>query len=553
MKAIKTIFNLLRLERRDITAIYFYAILNGIVQLSIPLGIQSIINFMMAQTIRASVWVLIFLVVVAVVIGGLLQVNQLKIIEKIQQILFVRNGYKFAEHLPSIDINSMHNNYTPEIVNYFFETMTLQKGTNKLLIDIPAASIQIVFGLTILSFYSSIFIAFGLILLLVLAAILRFTGEAGLKTSIEESNFKYKVAFWLQEIGRLLPTFKTYKNRGFHLQKTTELLNGYTESRTKHFKILLIQFWTLNVFKIIITMGMLVLGVVLLEDGQINIGQFVAAEFIIIATIASVEKFMLSLENVYDVLTANDKLNKVLDKPLQENGQLTIANTTEGYAIEVKDLSFQFQGQSELLKQITFKVQAGNIATITGESGSGKSLLLRILAGIHNTNSGTILINQIPMHNFNLDALHAHYGVKLSSTEIFAGNIMQNIVMGNPNITTNKIMEVASALGFNDFIANFNNGLDEMVSATGKQLSTLVKNQILILRSLVHEPNVILLENPTDGLPVDLQDKLIEYLYHLKNNPTIICVTNNPRFIAKSDIQVELKTGSISYLGIPKN
>jgi ATP-binding cassette, subfamily B, bacterial len=157
------------------------------------------------------------------------------------------------------------------------------------------------------------------------------------------------------------------------------------------------------------------------------------------------------------------------------------------------------------------------------------------------------------MHNFNLDALHAHYGVKLSSTEIFAGNIMQNIVMGNPNITTNKIMEVASALGFNDFIANFNNGLDEMVSATGKQLSTLVKNQILILRSLVHEPNVILLENPTDGLPVDLQDKLIEYLYHLKNNPTIICVTNNPRFIAKSDIQVELKTGSISYLGIPKN
>ncbi|HEU4606860.1 MAG TPA: ABC transporter ATP-binding protein, partial [Chitinophagaceae bacterium] len=176
---VRRILELLAYERKDITAIYFYATFSGLVQLSLPLGIQSIISYVMGGSISTSLVLLIILVVGGVAIQGLLQVNQLKIIEKIQQQLFVRYSFLYAYHLPAVNLREVDAYYMPEQVNRFFDTVSLQKGLSKLLIDIPTASIQILFGLILLSLYHPIFIFFSISLITILFLLLRYTGNKG--------------------------------------------------------------------------------------------------------------------------------------------------------------------------------------------------------------------------------------------------------------------------------------------------------------------------------------------------------------------------------------
>ncbi|HNA00147.1 MAG TPA: ABC transporter transmembrane domain-containing protein, partial [Ferruginibacter sp.] len=302
------IMQLVALEKKEITAVYFYAILNGLIQLSLPLGIQAIVGFVLGASMRASLVVLIVLVVAGVLAAGMMQVNQMKIIEKIQQKLFVRYSLAFADHIPKLDLKKTNSYYLPELVNRFFDVPVLQKSLSKLLLDIPTASIQILFGLILLSFYHPAFILFGIVLVFLLWLILYYTGQRGLETSLEKSTYKYKVAAWLEESARVIKSTKLAKANNLHLEKTDDLVSGYLSARNRHFGILLLQYNVLVIFKTIVTAAMLIVGTFLLVNMQINIGQFIAAEIVILLVLNSVEKLIMNLNSVYDTLTAVEKL-----------------------------------------------------------------------------------------------------------------------------------------------------------------------------------------------------------------------------------------------------
>lgn len=139
----------------------FFAILSGLIQLSLPVGVQAIIGFVLGGTLSASLAVLITVLVAGVLLAGIMQINQMKIIEKIQQRIFVKYAYAFADRIPKLDLKEIDSYYLPELVNRFFDTVSLQKGISKLLLDLPMAMIQILFGLILLPFYHPFFIFFG--------------------------------------------------------------------------------------------------------------------------------------------------------------------------------------------------------------------------------------------------------------------------------------------------------------------------------------------------------------------------------------------------------
>ena len=145
MSALKRFFNLLRLDKKDVFQLLFYAIFAGLLSLSLPLGIQAIINFIQAGRISASWIVLIILVVIGVALIGILSLMQLRITENLQQKIFVRASFDFASRFPKIKFDAIYNNYPPELANRFFDTISIQKGTSKLLLDFSAALLQILF------------------------------------------------------------------------------------------------------------------------------------------------------------------------------------------------------------------------------------------------------------------------------------------------------------------------------------------------------------------------------------------------------------------------
>lgn len=536
------ILNLVKLERKEITAVYFYAILNGLIQLSLPLGVQAIISFVLGASMRASLIILIILIVTGVLVAGIMQVNQMKIIEKIQQKIFVRYSFAFAEHLPRLDLKKTDTIYLPELVNRFFDIPVLQKSLSKILLDIPTASIQILFGLILLSFYHPAFIFFGIILVLLLWLILRYTGNKGLQTSIDESTNKYKVAAWLEEIARIIKSIKLAKNNDLHLQKTDEHVTGYLDARNNHFRILLFQYNVLVLFKTVITAAMLIVGTLLLVNQQLTIGQFIAAEIIILLVLTSVEKLIITLGSVYDTLTAVEKLSNLTDKPLEEKGSLQLSDTNKGLSLDMKQVSFSYNDEKDVLKNISLSLMPGDKACITGKDSSGKSTLLKLMGGVYTDFKGTILLDEVPVANYDLASLRSHIGILLNQQDIFNGTLWENISLGNPDVSMESVISYAGKTGLSDFVSTLKNGYDTMLDPTGKRLPKNVIHKILLVRALAGKPRLLLLEDPWMNFEEQHRRQIIQLLKELKNT-TVVVVTNDEDFIKQCNKVITIDDG----------
>lgn len=540
------ILNLLRLERKEITAVYFYAILNGLIQLSLPVGVQAIIGYVLGASMRASLVVLITLVVLGVLIAGIMQINQMKIIEKIQQKLFVRYSFAFAQHIPNLDLKRNDSVYLPELINRFFDVPLLQKSLSKILLDIPTAVIQILFGLLLLSFYHPAFILFGILLVTILILILKYTGGKGLETSLQKSKFKYKVAAWLEEMARVIKSTKLVKQTDLHLQKTDEQVSNYLIARNNHFRVLLFQFNVLVIFKTVITAAMLIVGTMLMVNQQLTVGQFIAAEIVILLVLNSVEKLIINLGSVYDTLTAVEKASEVTDKPVEKNGTLMLSDASNGVKLEMKEVSFSYTGETDILQNISLKINPNEKVCISGKDSSGKSTLLKLMTGSYTDFNGSILIDDVPLGNYNLSSLRAQTGVLMNQQDIFQGTLLENIALGNPAITIDVVKEYAARTGLHDFIAAQKDGYDTLLDPTGKRLPRNVVHRILLVRALVSKPRLLLLEEPWMNMSREHRSQILQLLNEIKNT-TLVVVTNDQEFIQQCDqVIVMNENGSIN-------
>jgi ATP-binding cassette, subfamily B, bacterial len=522
VRSLAKLNRILLIDRADVGAVYMFAILAGLVQLSLPLGIQAIIGFVTAGTISTSIVVLIGMVVFGVFINGLLQVRQLQVIEKIKQKLFFRYSMEYSDRIPKLNVEKLDKEYLPEMVNRYFDSVSLQKGIDKLMIDLPAAIIQVLLGLVLLSFYHPVFIAFGLVLIMIVLVIMRLTSPQGLHTAIHASAYKYAVAAWLQEVARTIKSFKYTKGTSLHMLKTDNLVGQYLASRTRHFMILLTQFWSLISFKITITAAMLIIGSYLLINQQINVGQFIAADIVIIAIIASIEKLITNLDAVYDALVSVEKLSTVAEAETERSGNLIMPATNEGIAVQFDNVSFAYNDEAPVLQNISIDILSGQMVQLRGVSGAGKSTLLRLLTGAFVNYSGNILLQGTPIANYKVDSLRKNTGILLGSQDIFQGTLWQNLTMGNENIGIDEVNKLAALSGLEVFVQSSRQGYDTLLQPVGNKLSNNVRKNILLLRALLGEHRLLLLEEPFDHLSQPYKDNMIEYIKQDKTATVLI-------------------------------
>ncbi len=539
---LRKLADLIYLDKGEVFSIYFYAILSGLVDLSLPVGVQAIIGFVMGATMVTSIYVLIFFVVIGVLSVGIMKINQMRIIEKIEQKIFARYAFSFAEKIPNLDLRELDKYYLPEKVNRFFDTINVQKGLSKLLLEIPSASIQILFGLILLSLYHPVFIVFGLVLVAILYCILYLTSGKGLSSSLEESHYKYRVVAWLEEMAKVIKSFKFSQGTHFNLLKTDSNLIKYIEARTVHFKVLLFQYKTLVFFKVAITATMLIVGTNLLLSQELNIGEFIAAEIVILSVIKAVEKLIVNLDKAYDVLTGIEKLSTITDSPSEIDGNTDLISKN-GIDILFRNVSFSYQEGTLIFSQFNTHIPPYALVCVSGNEASGKSTFLKLLSGNYRDFEGSILLNQIPMQNYRLESMRAQTGIYLNQHEVFEGTVLENISLGRTNVTPQQIMNVASQLGIDDFIHSLAKGFDTLIDTAGKKLSTSLLKKILLLRAFVNEPSLLLLEEPWNGLDLKVKPIMIDYLKQIAQKTTVVVVSNDASFGAQCSIRIDLQSG----------
>lgn len=549
LRPIQRLWRLLKPDKKEITNVYVYSAFNGLVNLSLPLGIQAIINLIQGGQISTSWVVLVVLVVLGVALAGVMRIMQLKITENLQQKIFARGAFEFAFRIPKIKLEALYNQYAPELMNRFFDIFSVQKGLSKLLIDFSSASLQVIFGLILLSLYHPLFILFSVILIILLYFIFVLTAKKGLETSLEESKYKYQLAHWLEEIARSVISFKLSGETDLPSKKADIHVMKYLKARDKHFNILVVQYSLMVVFKVLVAAGLLVLGGILVMQQVINIGQFVAAEIIILLVINSVEKLVLSLENIYDVITAIEKLGQVMDIELdkEEGIKINEEKLTKGLKVDLKNIHFSYPPHvKQTLSNIHLQIEACSSVLILGPNGSGKTTLMHLIAGLYDSQEGIVSYNDLPKGNINITSLRSVIGDCMTRGELFEGSILENITMGRKDATFENAKWAIENLGLKDFIKSQSKGYDTIVDPQGKRFPLSVVEKILLARSIADKPKLLLLEDAFEHIDGIDKNNIIDFLLDKKNPWTIIAISNDPYLATKVDKIIRMERGKIT-------
>lgn len=540
------LMGLLKLDKRDILQTFYYAIFAGLVNLSLPLGIQAIINLIQGAQISTAWIILVILVTGGVAFAGILQLMQIRIIENVQQKIFTRASFEFVYRFPKIKMAELRDYYPPELANRFFDTLNIQKGLAKVLIDFPAAILQILFGLILLSFYHPFFILYGLLLLLLIYVVFKFTAQKGMDTSLEESKYKYKVAHWIQEIARSLVSFKLSGRTSHALTKNDELVTDYLEARENHFRILVVQFIQMIGFKVLVTGGLLLIGGLLVLNQEMNIGQFVAAEIIILLVINSVEKLIRGLETIYDLLTSIEKLGQVVDKELEpQEGQTPFTPEME-LTVELDNVSYSVVGSNrKIINELSLKILPKTTTLIVGPNSSGKSTLLRLISGLLTPTEGAIFVNDISLENIVPNHYRSYLGQSLTEESPFEGTILNNITFGDKSIQQKDLNWAIEKAGLSQFVREQPKGINTFLYPEGQQIPYTISKKIVLARSIVRKPKLLILKDPLDQLNISEAIEIMDFLTD-KNSPwALVVASQDPNWLSRCERKIVVEEGKI--------
>lgn len=543
-------WRLLKPDSADIRNIYIYSVFNGLVNLSLPLGIQAIVNLIQAGQVNSAWIVLIIFVVFGIGLSGVITIFQLRITETLQQRIFTRAAFDFVYRIPRIKMEAMYKYYAPELMNRFFDILSVQKGLSKILIDISAAGLQIIFGLTLLSFYHPFFVIFSLLLIVILFIIFRITVNRGLKTSLVESKYKYKVAHWLEEVARVSSTFKLAGTTELPTYRMDKYTRSYVDAREDHFKVLRLQYGLLVGFKAIVATGLLAIGGILVMEQVLNIGQFVAAEIIILLIMGSVEKLIMSLETIYDVLTSLEKIGQVMDLEMEkeEGTELDKAELPNGIELELQNVSFSYpESPKKVLNNLSLLIPAGERVLLSGPNSSGKSTLIHVMAGLYYSCDGNILFHGLNAHAFNKEALRNIIGGCLIDEQLFEGTLAENISLMRPGITKHDVEWAIDKVGLKNFVKTLPLGYDNPLDPMGSKLSRGVAQRILIARGIVDKPRLLLFEYAMDQIDFEERKKIVDFLVSKENPWTLVAVSNDEYLATRVDKIVLMNNGGIEH------
>jgi len=521
---------IVRSERDDILLLIYLTLGYGFLSIATPIAVQALVNNVTMGGVIQPLIVISLILFFLLVISGLLYVLEEYVVEFIQRRLFVNTAIQVAKNTQGATAEVYDKTNPVELVNRFFDITTIQKSAATLLTVGLIATIQGLIGSLILIFYSFYFAIIVVIVLLFFWFIVNVLGKQATNTAIAESKAKYATAAWLETIAGNFYLFKFY-NGLHHAQARTETLTStYLDKRASHFHHLFWQNLSGVMFYAFVGTTMLAMGGILVVNGQINLGQFVAAELIFFGILAAFLRVLSKLEDYYDILAAVDKVGVLNDLP-QEKSKTDQATPTALTTLSVSELAFAYSPRVQPIQNINFELAKGGSLAIMGLSGTGKSTIVNLITALRSPDKGFIEYDGIDLRQINRQSLRNCIGIA-TKVEIFEGSILDNIRLYDDSITLHEINDVLEALGLLDELSLFEHGLNTQLTSFGAPLSTTQLQRLMLVRAIVTKPHFLIIDGMIDGLSMSQTDTVIHYL-HSRKSEWMLIVTTRLEHVAK--------------------
>lgn len=536
---------LARLEARDLWTLLWYAVASGLLYLAIPLAVDAMVsNIAFGGQQRVYIQALLILAAVLglfLVLHALVRSLAFVVIERLQRRLFVRLTADLAARLPKVRQDEFDRVHGPELTNRFFDIMTLQKAAAQLLLDGLDVVLSFLIGSLVLAFYDWTLFWFDAGLLVLVGLVIRTLGWGGVRTSIEESRAKYATAGWLQQVALFSGAFKTPGGAEIAEERADTYARDYLRHRRSHFRILFRQVVGLLCIEVLATTALLVWGGFLVLGGQLSIGQLVASELILTATLAASAKFGKQLETAYDLLTAVDKIGHLVDLRLERSGGAEPKSVpSTGAEVRVEGVHFGYDPERPVFQGLSLRIASGSRIALFARASRGSTTLLDLLYGLREPHSGHIEIDGLDLRQWDLEALRQSVARVADDDSIFDGTVRENVRLGNPEVGLGEVMEALRAVGLLRKIQELPRGVDEPIALLGRSLSGTERRQVLLARAIARHPRLLLLDGTLDGFEAEEIDSILAHLSHPSRPWTLLVVTRDPDVLRRFEQQISL-------------
>ncbi len=514
----------LGLEKRDLGVVVVYAVVIGMLTLATPIAVQAVVNSVAFGARVQPLVVLTLLLFGGLTFSAVLRLLEAYVVEVLQRRYFVRVADDFGRRLASVPVREHDKQFGPELVNRFFDIISIQKSLSTLLLDGLSLVLQTGVGMVLLGFYHPLLLAFNAVLVALLVVVL-LLGRGALPTAIKESSAKYKVAGWLEDISRTPRLFVGAVARDHAWNRSDILARDYVAARKKHFRVLLRQLSGGMFLQVLAVVSLLGVGGYLVLTRQLTLGQLVAAELIVTAMGAGFSKVGKNLEKLYDLGVGVLKIGAVLDQPTERvggerpHGSGPLEISAGGVAVS--------RGSRTLIRNITRDIEAGARVLIDGESGSGKTSLLEVLGGIRLPSEGGIQHDGLDLRRADLSSIR-DFTVVVGQPEFVTGSVLDNLFLGGVPLPEPDTRRLLRLLELEDVVDALSRGLDEPMSPNGNPFSERQQRRLSLIRGIAHQPRALLVDRALDGLGLsdEALGRLLDELFEPTAPWTLVVVSD---------------------------
>jgi putative ABC transport system ATP-binding protein len=524
---------LLWAERRDLGVVVMYGVVAGLLSLATPLAIQVLINWLAFGALLQPIVLLGIALLVCLALAAAMQILQRVSVEAIERRVFVRIVADLTTRLSRVRAGAMDGLSGPELANRFFDVLTLQKAAGTLLLDGITAVLQVVVAVTLLALYHPWLLVFDLFLLAGMALSVVPLGRGAQRTAIHESKAKYAVAAWIEEVARH-PTVLRQDGSRLAESRADDLARVWLGKRRDHFAVFLRQFAGAQALQVLMSVVLLVTSGALVLRGQLTIGQFVAAEFIVTAALLGFVKFADKLDTVYDLMAGVDKLGTLLDLPPE---------TPHGRSAPAGPMSVSLQGASLRygdgdggIAPVTLSLPPGSRTIVYGDPGSGKSTLAALVAGLRPPTSGVVCRGGVDLQQLRPQARYEGV-VRIRTADLLAGTVRDNVTIGRPHASDPRVWAALDAVGLRARIERLEAGLDTWIDPGAGPLSDPERRALLVARAVAAEPSLVVVDGVLDGLRTEEGRRLADALSPRGAGWTLLLFTSDPRLAAAASQQ----------------
>ncbi len=519
-------------EWPDVFTVLIYSFIIAVLTLATPLAVESLVNTVAFGRLVQPIIVLSVILFGFLSFSAALRALQTFVVEIVQRRLFVRMASDLSWRLPRVDRTSVESRNTQELLNRFFDVVTVQKVVSQFLLDGISIVLTTMIGMAVLAFYHPMLLAFDLVLIVAIALILFVLGYGAIGTSITESKYKYATAAALEEIARCQLLFKGSGGNELALYRVDSQVAGYLKARRRHFRVLIRQTLSALMLQALASTALLALGGWLVIIGELTLGQLVAAELIVSMIVTSVAKFGKHLESFYDLMASIDKLGYLMDLPVEEHqGAVSIPTS------RALELTISPRGSNSTSSDL-WKITPGECIAISGDEHATK-MLLDELYGLHPPDSGNIHISSVDLRDIRPDLLRREVSL-MRSLDILEGTITENIVLGRMDISNEEIWDALRAVGLEQRVNMLPLGIRAILNIDGSPLSRSEVIRLVLARSLVNRPQLLLVDAVLDALSdSDLNDLVAS---NVLSDPSraVLLVTGRSQLRAACDREITL-------------